>query len=221
MIIVTYTHSNSFDIVPYYINRMNKYNNSYDNIFLTNEQIKNQKCYIYNDSLPYSQEYSRILKQLDNEFIIYSQEDQILYHNIDVDILEFIKDYLKNTEYHYCRLIRQQKELNNVFKNLYKSNDKFSMQPTIWKKESLIKIMDSIMVDKIFEESKFDIVMNCYPGLFYYNQESKRGIEHYDSSIWPYIATAIVKGKWNISEYQAEIRNLFFEYDIKTTRDFR
>ena len=28
---------------------------------------------------------------------------------------------------------------------------------------------------------------------------------HWDSKTYPYIATAIVKGKWNLSEYQSEL----------------
>lgn len=220
VIIVTYTHFNSFDIVPYYINRMNKFNNSYDNIFFSNMDIENETCYIYDDNLPFSKEYSRLLNLIDDEFVIYSQEDQILYNGINPIVLEDIKQYLKNSNYNYCRLIRQQNELDTVINKLYRSNDKFSMQPTIWKRESLIKIMDSVVVDKIFDEYKFDNVMYKYPGLFYYNSETKRGIDHYDSSIWPYIATAIVKGKWNVSEYPLEIKNLFFEYDIKTKREF-
>lgn len=51
--------------------------------------------------------------------------------------------------------------------------------------------------------------------------KKKRGMSHYDSSIWPYIATAIVKGRWNFSEYPNELKYLFDEYSIKTTRELR
>jgi hypothetical protein len=44
--------------------------------------------------------------------------------------------------------------------------------------------------------------------------EKKRGMYHYDSSVFPYIATAINKGKWNYSEYQTELDSLFAEYQI-------
>ena len=44
--------------------------------------------------------------------------------------------------------------------------------------------------------------------------ERKRGIYHCDSIIYPYIATAITKGKWNYGEYMTELDELFNEYGI-------
>ena len=41
-----------------------------------------------------------------------------------------------------------------------------------------------------------------------YKGENKRGAHHYDSSVYPYIATAIVKGKWNVTEYKNELTNI-------------
>ena len=44
--------------------------------------------------------------------------------------------------------------------------------------------------------------------------ERKRGLYHYDSLVFPYIATAINKGKWNYNEYQKELDIFFTEYEI-------
>jgi hypothetical protein len=44
--------------------------------------------------------------------------------------------------------------------------------------------------------------------------EIKRGVYHCDSIVFPYIATAINKGKWNTSEYKKELDILFKEYNI-------
>lgn len=173
VLIVTYTHSNAFDVVPYYCERLKKHSN-YKNIFLTNKQIENESCYIYDDNLPFSTEYFNFLQTINSEFVIFSQEDQILYSDANKQEIHKIIGCLRNSKYCYCRLIRQQETLIEVDKNLYLSDKKFSMQPTIWKTESLKKIMSSIIVDKIFEEPKFDIVMNDYDGLFYYNGEKKK-----------------------------------------------
>jgi hypothetical protein len=51
--------------------------------------------------------------------------------------------------------------------------------------------------------------------LYYYNEEKKRGLNHYDSSIYPYIATALVRGKWNLSEYNFELKPLLEKYKIE------
>ena len=51
-------------------------------------------------------------------------------------------------------------------------------------------------------------------GLYVYNGEPKRGSNHYDSKVFPYTATAVVKGKWNFSEYEAELLPLLMEFEI-------
>ena len=53
-----------------------------------------------------------------------------------------------------------------------------------------------------------------FNGLLYYENEMKRGLYHYDSTIVPHICTAIVGGKWNISEYKNELYSLFNRYQI-------
>ena len=47
--------------------------------------------------------------------------------------------------------------------------------------------------------------------------EKKRGIYHCDSTIFPYISTAIVKGKWNETEYKNELTEIFNEFNIDKT----
>ena len=40
--------------------------------------------------------------------------------------------------------------------------------------------------------------------------KDKRGKFHYDSSIYPYICTAVIKGKWNFKEYKKELFEIFY-----------
>jgi hypothetical protein len=44
--------------------------------------------------------------------------------------------------------------------------------------------------------------------------EKRRGLYHYDSFVYPYVATAINKGKWNLNEYTEELNPIFEEYGI-------
>jgi len=50
-------------------------------------------------------------------------------------------------------------------------------------------------------------------GLYHYDNVLKRGMHHYDSSVFPYTASALVKGKW-CSEYKNELTELLRMYDI-------
>ena len=47
-----------------------------------------------------------------------------------------------------------------------------------------------------------------------FEKTPKRGTYHYDSTIYPFIATAIVKGKWNTMEYVKELTELSAEFNI-------
>ena len=42
------------------------------------------------------------------------------------------------------------------------------------------------------------------------NFDKKRGKYHYDSSVFPYICTAVIKGKWNYKEYKKELFEIFY-----------
>ncbi len=95
------------------------------------------------------------------------------------------------------------------------SINSFSMQPTIWKKKDFINLYLNCNSDKFGENYNYTFTLNRLNmnGCYYYNEEPARG-GHHDSSIFPYIATAIVKGKWNYSEYPSELDLLFKEYNI-------
>ena len=40
--------------------------------------------------------------------------------------------------------------------------------------------------------------------------DKKRGKFHYDSSVYPYVCTAVIKGKWNFKEYKKELFEIFY-----------
>ena len=89
------------------------------------------------------------------------------------------------------------------------------MQATIWKKEKFIELYNYTKQDLWFENDVYENAckkLGIY-GVYYYAGEKPRG-GHFDSSIYPYIATAIVKGKWNYSEYEKELQPILTEYNI-------
>jgi hypothetical protein len=51
-------------------------------------------------------------------------------------------------------------------------------------------------------------------GSFCYNNEPLRGQYHYDSIVYPYVATAVSGGKWDLKAYKKELGLLLEEYDI-------
>ena len=64
------------------------------------------------------------------------------------------------------------------------------------------------IVQKIVKEMKLRAAYSHTKGA------ARRGIFHFDNPVYPYVATAIGKGKWNLSEYVAELSKVFSEYGI-------
>jgi hypothetical protein len=97
------------------------------------------------------------------------------------------------------------------------SNWFFSIQPSIWNltkfKEILSKNLDSNIWE--LENRSQTVVKEMNLKIAYSNDKSKkRGKFHYDNGIYPYVSTAIVKGKWNTSEYSLELKKIFSKYLI-------
>ena len=102
----------------------------------------------------------------------------------------------------------------------------FAQQASVWKTRDFEKVFESAPPENTrmqHEPQGSDICRSLgYKGLQHYSGTRKRGIHHYDSSIYPCIATAVVKGLWNISEYPSELSEVGREFNIDfTLRGYR
>jgi hypothetical protein len=90
------------------------------------------------------------------------------------------------------------------------------MQPTIWNKDRFCEFYKQANWHAFKENPIYIDALNKTNilGLYAYNNESKRGMTHYDSSVFPYIATALVCGKWNVGEYPTELNPILNKYNI-------
>ena len=156
-------------------------------------------------------------------------EDYILYDNVDIEGFNYCIDFLEsNDDISFVRLMKgieynEPKVQDKIFVMSNKNMWFFSQTSTIWKKVDLERVHEfspeSGMAFKV-AGPQLEIVANetCkfldLKGSFFYNGEKKRGISHYDSSIFPHIASASVKGKWNLSEYNKELLPLLEKYKI-------
>ena len=53
-------------------------------------------------------------------------------------------------------------------------------------------------------------------GLYHYGNEKRRGSLHFDSNVFPYTLTGIVKSMWNTLEYP-ELTEMLNQYSIDQT----
>jgi hypothetical protein len=96
----------------------------------------------------------------------------------------------------------------------------FSME-AIWKRESFVRLVTDLNYSIWeLEENVQDKFRSEFIGYTYYTgEESLRGMAHFDSHIFPYIATAIIGGKWNTQEYSSELEELWEEYNTQSERE--
>ena len=223
MIQVVYTNSNCNDVFTPFYNQNKKHTNlplcvisDYD----VNAEIDG--FHKYSNDEPYYKVWVDALTKFNAEYFIYLQEDFFLYADVKEDVLETYKNQLTESEYSFVRLLKSGKlGTTKVFDNLYEiepSNENiFSMQATIWKTADYVKLMNTaaskgwLETDADYRQTMINLDMK---GLYHFDNEPKIGANHHDSNVYPYVATAVVKGKWNMREYQLELGKILLKHNI-------
>ena len=219
MKIVLYTHSDVNWVWPFWLAQTDKYLSNYDKIAFVNDNSFERKDYTtiqYDDSLIYRQRVSSCLDQLDpQEVIVFHHEDMFLYDEPNLKILDSYEKVVADGQVDLIKLLRNGTYLKPYDKeqHLYSNPPEygFAIQPTMCKVETLNRIFKEVKGNTIWdfetnaqkEVSKWDLT-----NLFIYNGCKKRGLAHWDSTVYPYVATAVVKGQWNFSEYRDELKRI-------------
>jgi len=222
-----HTHTDCTDALKMCIGQLKKYFPEHKRYIITNEMtdlIKDETVIIYNESDVYTKRIEKALSEIDDEFVLYMHEDMILYDEPDYDELNRCVNWMKEKfSTDYIKLIGNTGIANwevdtsiRVQHGMYT----FSVQPTIWRRESFIRLMkDEDYNIWELEENIQGKIKKDFSGYTYFKgNEPLRGQAHYDSLVFPFIATAIVKGMWNNLEYSSELKELWKEYDIDSSK---
>ena len=221
--LLTYTNSSCKDVHPIYFDSIKKYFNGVSHCVLTDEKIDNDTTQIlYDNNSKYYQQMILALNQINTDYVLYSQEDYILFDYVDLNkVNEYLTILDNNQDIKFIRLIQSgvdgdELEFNDELIYLKKNHFYyFSTQITIWRKSCLIDMFNSSMVDTVTEEPKNSPFLKSIGGIgLCTTLKGDKVGGHYNSIIYPYIATAINKGKWNFSEYGDKLENLLSKYDI-------
>ena len=195
---------------------------------VVNDDMDGWEPILYSNEDGYRERLVHCLEKIETPSVILCHEDMFLYDSV---YLELLKDYIyivNNHYIHFIRLIRsgmrglKKSNYNNLpLYELNFSDTLFAIQPTVWEKDALLAILRNTKSTKTgnygpaqleVDARRAAISLNIR-GLVHYDNEKARG-GHYDSNVYPYIATAIRKGKWNISEYPVELGSILDEYNI-------
>lgn len=225
---LTYSNSKCEDLWKGYFSRLDKYAPNIKGVFISDKNPNSGHIWSeYNNDEPYWEVFSRSIDKIETDTLIYMQEDFILYDFIQKDLIKKAIEILENDkEISFIRFIKCGELINeeyekpfyrhtHITKNPHYSINSYSMQPTLWKKEKLKELVIKTKEEKWFESMNYTKSMNELEiyGLYVYQEEERVG-GHFYSNIFPYIATALVRGKWNFSEYPKRMKDFFDEYLI-------
>jgi hypothetical protein len=217
--IIVYTHTDMRDIWPMFFGQLKKYIGDTKVYVAVNEddtQLSDYIRIIYDDSNQYTQRWKEILEKVEEETFIFLHEDMILFDKVDFQLLEKYIRYVEDGLVESIKLILAGDGFNewDVDKTLVTNQyAKFSIQPTITTKKVFEELVNNLPPMNIWE-FEGAIVSVGRDFMVRLGDEKKRGLYHYDSLVFPYIATAINKGKWNLNEYVDELNPMFEEYNI-------
>jgi len=214
--IVVYTHTDMKDVWSMFFGQLKKYlpnNKIYVVVNEDDTQLSDMIRIIYDDTKPYTERWKEALPQINEETIIFLHEDMILFDEVDMSYIQRYYNLVNSGRVESIKMIytNSTNPPSDIDNTLIQSA--FSIQPTLISKKSFVSLVESVPPLNIwkFEEA---IESNDNHYMVRLGNEKQRGKYHCDSIVFPYIATAINKGKWNMSEYRKELDKLFGEYNI-------
>jgi hypothetical protein len=224
MIQVAYTNSNCSDLWDAFQKQTKKHTNI-PLYMISDKEVSNinlSGMFVYKNEDSYYKVWIDALSRFNSEYFIYLQEDFFLYSDVNHDKINEYVSFLKNNpEYSFVRLIKSGQlgdvKLSDTLYEIEPSNPFiFAMQATIWRTADYIALMETVKENKWLETIEYQHTMNKIgmKGVYHYDNEPKRGGNHYDTNVYPYIATALVKGKWIMSEYSKELSPILSNNNI-------
>ncbi len=226
--LVMYSHSSYADVWPIYFEQAEKFmlpeikKYIFVDIKANIDLIpKDWHIVVYEDSLQYHQKAAKCLLAVKEDYVLFTHEDMFLYAEPNYTALNEVLYNLQSDKLDYVVLSRTSvpRSVDYINDHLhdYTMDDNwiFAIQPAIWKRLCLYKVYSSTSSSTIWDfEVKAQHAARKMRGAFLYYGESLRGSAHYDSIVYPYCATALVKGHWNMREYSRELTPILERHGI-------
>lgn len=232
--IVTNTHSSNKDMWEAHVRQIQKHMDL-PHYFFSDEQAPPElgvKTIKYDKKDKFRTQYLKCLEKVPELFILYLNEDYILYDQPDLEKLNEYLEVLKdNDSLSFIRLHKGVDYFNQPFTKTLRYLDCrnpyfFSQTASLWRKDHLLKIHQAGPdlhiagndMSEQFEVAANQVAMQLgVTGAYHYDGETQRGMYHHDSKVFPYIATALIKGDW-CSEYKKELTPILAEYNIDESK---
>ena len=229
--VATWSHSTYKDVWPMYFGQLNQNAPGLKHCLVVDKDVPAPapgcRVIVNNENDPYYKRFVESFKKIDEEHVMYMQEDFILYDKADMARIEGINSFLKDSPYSFIRMLKSgvaggpkvHDDLNlfEIPREDFPQQYIFSYQGAIWKKKDLVKLFEHFKPSGLIDGEKRGTgacLQLGIRGCYVYNNERKRGNLHYDSEVFPYVSTAIHKGKWILSPYESIMNALIKTYNI-------
>ena len=216
----------------------------FDNKYVFTNEVNDDipsayKTVLYDEEKLYRDQFLAGIREVPEEFCVYVSEDYILHNDVLTDeILTYRKILDDHPEISFIRFMKgglidadfppfDTSRSENVYQLFGYLPYFYTNQAALWRTRDLERIHaegPNLHIGGLDYENQFETqaTITCRKigtrGLYCYHGEKKRGMYHYDCSVWPHISTALVKGQWNLSEYPTELHSLLQEYEIDPTK---
>ncbi len=224
---IFYSHYDYSDVWAMIIGQSNKFLQDKKKYIFTNQigdfDFDGWEVVLYDETDPYQKRVSSCLERIDEEIVIFHHEDMFLFEQPNFEKINLLYSKVKSGELDLIKFGRAHYgnfNLKSVAECIYlnPSNLSFAIQPTIISKQNLLNIYKATFGKTIWEFETNSCNFVNYMGLkscFYHEAtDKKRGMFHWDNAVYPYVATAVVKGKWDYQSYPEELNKLMIEYKI-------
>lgn len=230
--LVFYSHSDYSDVWSPMFAQVDKYFPNHRKYLFSDKSADIERdgwsLITYDDTEKYQNRMISCLEKIDDEIILFHHEDMFLYSEPKYEMIDNISEIVSSGEIDIVKLIcasygpidfRNITSLSYIYQN--PPNLKFAIQPSVCNLKKLIEIYKTTSGENIWEfESNSSIVsdyLGIETGMVHLPSEQKRGEYHWDSLIYPYFATAIVKGKWNYTDYEDKLSPMLKECGVDVT----
>lgn len=245
--LVINSHSTNTDCLEIFFSQLEKHLaiDAFEKIYLFIDSVNEisvpayVNCILYDPEKCFTDQMIGCLSQVTEKYLLYSNEDYLFYGNSKPEVLSELIEIIEEGNLSYTRFVYTDIEKLPPFHNIEEgtllyissfASNCYSQTLSLWKTEDLLEIHEKGPKASIGErgnlEGHFEILARDtvkdlnIQGLVVFGDDPKRGLYHYDSSIFPHIASALVKGKWNLSEYP-ELSQILHENNINAeTRGF-
>lgn len=228
--LVINSHSSNIECLSMFFKCMETYVgvDYFENIYLfinhSDFQAPNYVRTIYYDpEESFKKQMCHCLSFVNDDIILYCNEDYLFYDYANLAKANSLLQLFKTTSpLDFIKFVHTDIEKYNKYSDfLYiidrSSRNNFSQTLSFWRTETFKKIHDLCPDSEIGEKGDHSMHLEnvakdvCrelgVSGLCYYEGEKKRGMAHFDTNVFPHIASAINRGKWT-SEYPDELNKV-------------